>query len=172
MLQLIHYTQKWTASLNMLLFICLLAVSGGFFLCQKKTDMLEKELKQLNHQAAVLQTETSLDAIPLKTYKDTVGFIKGLVYNKDAPSYLLVMSDVTNGLSPDMETEILKIDYTQNAMSLEIFGKITTAFNTAHKGYQQFVSFMRSKGYAVVEDRFDTDINDSKFLIKFTKRIG
>jgi len=82
------------------------------------------------------------------------------------------MSDVTNGLSPDMETEILKIDYTSNAMTLEIFGKIRTAFNTAHKGYQQFVSFMTSKGYTVIENRFDTDINDSKFLIKFTKRIG
>jgi len=167
-----HYTQKWTASLNILLFVFLLAVSGGFLLCQNKTDMLKKELKQLNHQATVLQTETSLSTIPLKTYKDTVGFIKGLVYNKDAPSYLFVMSDVTNSLSQDMETEILKIDYTSNAMTLEIFGKIRTAFNTAHKGYQQFVSFMKSKGYTVVENRFDTDINDSKFLVKFTKRIG
>ncbi len=108
---------------------------------------------------------------PLKTYKETVGFIKGLVYDKDVPSYLHVMNTVANGLSPDMETEILKIDYTPNAMSLEIFGKIRTAFNTAHKGYQRFVSFMKSKGYNVVENRFDTDINDSKFLVKFTKRI-
>ena len=38
-----HYTQKWTASLNILLFALLLAVSGGFFLCQKKTNMLERE---------------------------------------------------------------------------------------------------------------------------------
>ena len=167
-----HYTQKWTASLNILLFVFLMAVSGGFFLCQKKTDLIKKELKQLNHQATVLQTETSLGAIPLKTYQDTVGFIKGLVYNKDAPSYFFVMRDVTNGLSQDMETEILKIDYTPNGMTLEIFGKIKTAFNTAHKGYQQFISFMKSKGYIVVENRFDTDINDSKFLVKFTKRIG
>jgi hypothetical protein len=166
-----HYTQKWTGSLNILLFVFLLAVSGGYFLCQKKTDMLKKQLKQLNHQAAVLQTKTSLNATPLKTCQDTVGFIKGLVYNKAAPSYLLVMRDVTNGLSPDMETEILKIDYRHHALSLEIFGKIRTAFNTAHKGYQQFVSFMKSKGYAVEENRFDTDINDSKFLVKFTKRI-
>jgi hypothetical protein len=166
-----HYTQKWTASLNILLFVFLLAVSGGFFLCQKKTDMLERELKQLNHQATMLQSENALNAIPLKTYKETVGFIKGLVYDKDVPSYLHVMNNVANGLSPDMETEILKIDYTPNAMSLEIFGKIRTAFNTAHKGYQQFVSFMKSKGYTVVENRFDTDINDSKFLVKFTKRI-
>ena len=118
-----HYTQKWTASLNILLFVFLLAVSGGFFLCQKKTDMLERELKQLNHQATVLHTENSLSAIPLKTYKDTVGFIKGLVYNKDAPSYLLVMSDVTNGLSPDMETEILKIDYRHNRSEERRVGK-------------------------------------------------
>ena len=81
------------------------------------------------------------------------------------------MNNVANGLSPDMETEILKIDYTPNAMSLEIFGKIRTAFNPAHKGYQKFVSFMKTKGYTVVENRFDTDINDSKFLVKFTKRI-
>jgi len=167
-----HFTQKWTAPLNILLFIFLLAVSGGSFLCQKKANMLEREIKQMNHQAIVLQSENALNAIPLKTYKETVGFIKGLVYYNDAPSYLHVLNDVANGLSPDMETEILKIDYSNNAMSLEIFGKIRTAFNTAHKGYQQFVSFMKSKGYAAVENRFDTDINDSKYLIKFTKRIG
>lgn len=167
-----HFTQKWTASLNILLFIFLLAVLGGSFLCQKKANMLEREIKQMNRQAIVLQSENALNAIPLKTYKETVGFIKGLVYYNDAPSYLHVLSDVANGLSPDMETEILKIDYSNNAMLLEIFGKIRTAFNTAHKGYQQFVSFMKSKGYAVVENRFDTDIDDSKYLIKFTKRIG
>lgn len=167
-----HFTQKWTASLNIMLFVFLLAVSGGYFLCHKKTGMLKKELKQFHHQATVLQTETSLSTSPLQTYKDTVGFIKGLVYIKNAPSYLFVMSDVTKGLSPDMETEILKIDYTHHTLSLEIFGKIQTAFNTAHKGYQQFISFMRSKGYTVDENRFDTDINDSKFLVKFTKRIG
>jgi len=167
-----HYTQKWTASLNILLLVFLLAVSGGFYLCQKKANILERELKQLNQQATVLQNENSLSTIPLKTYDDTVGFIKGLVFYKEAPSYLHVMSDVTDGLSPDMETEILKIDYTSNAMTLEIFGKIKTAFNIAHKGYQQFISFMKSKGYTVVENRFDTDINDSKFLVKFTKRIG
>ena len=167
-----HFTQKWTAPLNILLFIFLLAVSGGSFLCQKKADMLEREIKQMNRQAIVLQSENALNAIPLKTYKETVGFIKGLVYYNDAPSYLHVLSDVATGLSPDMETEILKIDYSNNAMLLEIFGKIRTAFNTAHKGYQQFVSFMKSKGYSVVENRFDTDINDSKYLIKFTKRIG
>ena len=126
----------------------------------------------MNRQAIVLQSENALNAIPLKTYKETVGFIKGLVYYNDVPSYLHVLSDVATGLSPDMETEILKIDYSNNAMLLEIFGKIRTAFNTAHKGYQQFVSFMKSKGYSVVENRFDTDINDSKYLIKFTKRIG
>ena len=167
-----HYTQQYTASLNILLFVLLLALSGGFFLCQKKTDLLEKELNQLNRQATMLQTENDLRAIPVKTYEDTVDFIKGLAYYKDAPSYLLVMNDVTNGLSPDMETEILKIDYAKHTMSLEIFGKISTAFNTAHKGYQQFISYMTSKGYAVIENRFDTDINDSKFLVKFTKRIG
>ena len=167
-----HFTQKWTAPLNILLFIFLLAVSGGSFLCQKKANMLEREIKQMNRQAIVLQSENALNAIPLKTYKETVGFIKGLVYYNDAPSYLHVLSDVANGLSPDMETEILKIDYSNNAMLLEIFGKIRTTFNTAHKGYQQFVSFMKSKGYSVVENRFDTNINDSKYLIKFTKRIG
>ena len=167
-----HFTQKWTAQLNILLFIFLLAVSGGSFLCQKNANMLEREIKQMNRQAIVLQSENALNAIPLKTYKETVGFIKGLVYYNDAPSYLHVLSDVATGLSPDMETEILKIDYSNNAMLLEIFGKIRTTFNTAHKGYQQFVSFMKSKGYSVVENRFDTDINDSKYLIKFTKRIG
>jgi hypothetical protein len=82
------------------------------------------------------------------------------------------VSDVTSGLSPDMETEIFKIDYSPHTMTLEIFGRIMSTFDFAHKGYQQFVSFMKSRGYAVVENRFDTDIDNSQFLVKFTKRIG
>ena len=110
--------------------------------------------------------------IPMKKYKETAGFIKDLAYCKNSPSYLSVVSDVTNGLSPDMETEIFKIDYSPSTMTLEIFGRITSTFDFAHKGYQQFVSFMKSKGYAVVENRFDTDIDNSQFLVRFTKRIG
>jgi hypothetical protein len=82
------------------------------------------------------------------------------------------MNDVTNGLSSDMETEILKIDYSANSMTLEIFGRVQADFDSAHKGYQQFISYMKSKGYAVTEDRFDTNIRESKYLAKFTKRIG
>ena len=82
------------------------------------------------------------------------------------------MGDITKGLSPNMETEVLKMDYAPNAMTLEIFGQIKATFDSAHKGYQQFVSFMKSRGYSVVENRFDTDIRASQFLIKFKKRIG
>jgi hypothetical protein len=166
------FTQKWAMSLNILLFIFLLAVLGGYLICQKKADMLEKELKQLDQQIAGFQTESSLVTIPMKKYKETAGFIKDLAYCKNSPSYLSVVSDVTNGLSPDMETEIFKIDYSPSTMTLEIFGRITSTFDFAHKGYQQFVSFMKSKGYAVVENRFDTDIDNSQFLVRFTKRIG
>lgn len=170
--KLYYHTQKWTAPLNIFLIILLLAMTSGYFVCRNKTKIIQKELKQMNHQIAGLHTESSLNEISNETYQDTMGFIKDLSYCKNSPSYLDVMRDVTEGLSSDMETEILKIDYSANAMILEIFGRIQTAFESAYKGYQQFISYMKSKGYIITENRFDTNIRDSKFLVKFTKRIG
>jgi len=170
--KLYYYTQKWAAPLNIFLLIVLLAMSGGYFLCHNRADLAGKELKRMDRQIATLNADIAMNVIPAETYQDTIGFIKDLSYCKNAPSYLSVMNDVTNGLSSDMETEILKIDYSPDAMTLEIFGRVQADFDSAHKGYQQFISYMKSKGYAVTEDRFDTNIRESKYLAKFTKRIG
>ena len=170
--KLYYHTQKWAAPLNIFLIILLLAMTSGYFVCQNKTGLIEKELKRLDHHIAGLHAESSMNAMPAETYQDTIGFINDLSYCKNSPSYLNVMSDVADGISSDMETEILKIDYSADAMTLEIFGRILATFDSAHKGYQQFISSMKSKGYAVTENRFDTNIRDSKFLVKFTKRIG
>jgi hypothetical protein len=126
----------------------------------------------MNRQITGLSADISMNAIPAETYRDTFEFIKDLSYCKNSPSYLDVMNDVTKGLSSDMETEILKIDYSADAMTLEIFGRIQADFDSAHNGYQEFISFMKSKGYSVTENRFDTNIRESKYLAKFTKRIG
>ena len=63
------------------------------------------------------------------------------------------------------------MDYIPGMLTLEIFGRINAPFEVAHKGYQRFVSLMKSKDYVVVENRFDTEISDSQFLVKFTKGI-
>jgi hypothetical protein len=170
--KLYYHTQKWAAPLNMFLLIFLLAMSSGYFLCRNRANLVEKELKQMDRQIAGLNADISTNVIPAEAYEDTFGFIKDLSYCKHSPSYLDVMRDVTDGLSSDMETDILKIDYLSDAMTLEIFGRILADFDSAHKGYQQFISFMKSKGYVVTENRFDTNIRESKYLAKFTKRIG
>ncbi|MGA7143914.1 MAG: hypothetical protein WBY47_05370 [Desulfobacterales bacterium] len=170
--KLYYHTQKWAAPLNIFLLVFLLAITGGYFLCRNRADLVEKQLKRMNRQITGLSADISMNAIPAETYRDTFEFIKDLSYCKNSPSYLDVMNDVTKGLSSDMETEILKIDYSADAMTLEIFGRIQADFDSAHNGYQEFISFMKSKGYSVTENRFDTNIRESKYLAKFTKRIG
>jgi hypothetical protein len=170
--KLYYHTQKWAAPLNILLLIFLLTMTGGYFLCRNRANLVENELTRMGRQMAVLNADISTNVIPAETYQDTFGFIKDLSYCRNSPSYLDVMSDVTDGLTSDMETDILKIDYSGDAVALEIFGRIQADFDSAQKGYQQFISFMKSKGYAVTENRFDTNIRESKYLAKFTKRIG
>jgi hypothetical protein len=170
--KLYYHTQKWAAPLNIFLLILLLVMTSGYFVCRNKAKLSEKELKRMDRQVAGLRAESSLNVIPPGSYQDTIGFIKDLSFCKNSPSYLDVMNDVTDGLSSDMETEIIKIDYSADAMMLEIFGRIQAAFDSAQKGYQQFISYMKSKGYNITENRFDTNIRNSKFLVKFTKRVG
>jgi hypothetical protein len=70
-----------------------------------------------------------------------------------------------------MQLESMRIDYSASGIQLEIFGKITTPFNTAYKGYQNFLHTVKNRGYAITENRFDTEIQNSQFFIKLTKAI-
>ena len=167
-----YHTQKWAAPLNIFLLIFLLIMTSGYFVYSNKVKLIEEELKRMDRQITALAMESSLNVPPAGAYQNIIGFIKDLSYCKNSPSYLDVMKNVSDGLSANMETEIVKIEYSANAMILEIFGRIQAAFDSAQKGFQQFISYMKSKGYNITESRFDTNIRHSKFLVKFTKRIG
>jgi len=70
-----------------------------------------------------------------------------------------------------MKLETLKINYSPTSIQLEIFGNITTSFNSAYKGYQNFLRTLKKRGYVITENRFDTEIQDSQFFIKLSKAI-
>jgi hypothetical protein len=71
-----------------------------------------------------------------------------------------------------MVLENLKIDYTDDTIEIELYGQIAAPFAVAYKGYQSFQAALRRQGYTIVEHRFDTAIQRSTFIVRFSKRLG
>ena len=69
-----------------------------------------------------------------------------------------------------MVLEVLKIDYADQAVNLEFFGRTLAPFDEAHNGYQHFLQTIKAKEYLVVDSRFETEIKESQLLIKLKKR--
>ncbi|MBW1612457.1 MAG: hypothetical protein JRJ57_00460 [Deltaproteobacteria bacterium] len=166
----LYYTQKWSPYLNALFLLTGLLLLSGYFWYNQKIDLLQKDLIALEGKKASIQMRAKQE-IPQIEYKETLSFVKDLASYQRAPSYKEVINDISDALSADMKIDILKMDYSRNEMMVEIFGNVKAPFGMAYKGYQIFIKTLTQKGYIVKESRFNTEISNSEFLTKLTKRI-
>lgn len=165
-----YYAGKSIPYLNVFLLLAVILLAGGYFRYHQKADQLHQEFIALDKRIDRIQLESPL-AISKKRYKNTLSFIRDLNYYRSAPSYKKVINDISGAISSDMKVSVLKMDYTDDEVCIEIFGRIKAPFDIAYKGYQSFMGILRQNGYTVKESRFDTEIRDSQFLVKFVKRI-
>lgn len=168
--KILYNARRFAPYLNVLFLIAAIIFIGGYFYYNTKTDRLHKDLTRLEREIAGVQAK-SYPEIPQVSYQSSRSFIKDLVYYKSAPSYKSVINDLSDALSSDMKLEVLKLDYNPDEVGFEVFGRITAPFDFAHRKYQSFLGIMSKRGYTVKESRFDTQIRDSQFLTKLTKRI-
>ena len=165
-----YYTKKSISYLNVILLLAVILLAGGYFRYHQKADQLHEEFMALDKKIDRIQLESPL-AISKKRYENTLSFIRDLNFYRSAPSYKKIINDISDATSSDMKVSVLKMDYTDDEVCIEIFGQIKAPFDIAYKGYQSFMGILRQNGYTVKESRFDTEIRDSQFLVKFVKRI-
>jgi hypothetical protein len=163
-----YYSRRSLPCLNVIFFLAILLCVVGYLSYGQKADSLGQQLLAAERQIAGLQHETPVQEIP---YKETLSFAKDLARYRQVPSYKRVVSDISEALAEGASVEVLKVDYTEDEVKIEIFGKIKDSFDLAYKGYQRFIDALTHKGYAVAESRLDTEIRESQFLARFTKEI-
>jgi hypothetical protein len=152
------------ASLALTLLICV----GGYWWCNQQSDVLAYEADGLHRRINTVRSETSA---PHTSYEDVLPFVKDLERYHRMPSFKTVVNDLSGALSKTMSVEVLKVDYGENDLTIEIFGRATTTFDQAHKGYLRFLGLLQKNGYTIVESNFDTKIEASSFLTRLNKKI-
>jgi hypothetical protein len=163
-----YYSQRSVPYLNIIFFLAILVCVVGYLSYSRKAELLEQQLVASQGRIATLQQETPIREMP---YKETLGLVKELARYRKAPSYKRVVNDISDALPKRTSVEVLKVDYTEDEVEIEIFGKTKDTFDLAYNGYQRFIDLLVQRGYTVADNQFDTDIRQSQFLTRFMKKI-
>jgi len=161
-----YYSEKSLPFINVLLLLAIILFFSGFLWYGHRADRIEKNLEEKIAMASDFQTRAGISEVP---YKETFAFIKELDRYQKTPSLKQVLGDITEALPRHMTADVLKADYEENQLKIEVYVKTEALFDSAYKGYQGFLSDMKQKGYDVTESKFDTSIQDSQFLVVFNK---
>jgi hypothetical protein len=148
--------------------VALLICAGGFFWFHHRADDLGNQLNMVQTEIRDLRKKTSQLTV---SYKDVFSFVSDLERCRSVPAFKTIVNHISDALSQPMSLEILKADYVDNKVEIEVFGRAKTSFDQAYKGYQKFVTFLKQNGYTVSESNFDTELEESTFLAKLTKKI-
>jgi hypothetical protein len=154
--------------LNACLACTVLLFVGGIWWCSHQSDILAQEANGLQRRVTALRSRPTVAQAP---YEDVFPFVKDLERYRRMPSFKTVVNDLSGALSQPMSVEVLKIDYGQNDLTIEVFGRAAASFDQAHKGYLRFLGLLQKNGYTVVESNFDTKIEASSFLTRLSKKI-
>ena len=166
-----YYTRRWAPRLNAIFFLIILLLATGYFWSDQKTAGLQKNVRVLEQEIEKIKLKTAHMDISQAEYRNTTEFVKDLAYYKRAPSYKQIINDLSEALFTEVKLEVLKMDYSDNEVKLELFGRTTAPFDKAHQGYKRFLKILKRKEYVVKESRFETEIKESQLLIKLKKRI-
>jgi len=166
--QLSYVSRRSLPWLNVSLLGAVILFVVGFFWCNHQITGYEQALTANRDRMNALYHGESLPRMP---YEETLSFVKEIDYYRKAPSYKQVVNDISEALPAKVTVEVLKVDYDDNQVGVEIYGKAKTTFENAHRAYERFAEELKDKGYVMAESKFDTKIHQSEFITRFTKRI-
>ncbi|MDY6792658.1 MAG: hypothetical protein SWH54_15460 [Thermodesulfobacteriota bacterium] len=168
--KVLYYTRRLCGYINLLIFIAALVLAGGYFYYNHQADVQADMAKRVAAKIDGIHFDIPT-GVEEEKLKATLEFVKQLDSYKKSPSYKRVINDISASISRNMKFNVVKLDYSGSELLLEIFGRVEAPFNMAHKGYRDFLTSLKKRGYSVTESRFDTQINSSEFMIKLKKRI-
>ena len=165
-----YCARKLAPALNVAFLGLIILLVCGFYSYRDKTDQLQTELRVLEKRIGATKFDLP-EKLNKEMVEQTVAFIKNHSISKNASSFQEVINQISDGLSTDIELEVLKLDYLADGIQMKMFGRVNASFRRAQKEYRDFIGHLKRHGYVVEESRFDTEIKESRFIINLKKRV-
>ncbi len=165
------FTRQMASVLNAVLLTAALFLACGYWYFQHRGDQLGNRITALRGQLVRMQARQP-EQFNREAFDRTLEFVRNLASYRNVPSYRDIIADLSSGVPEQMKLEILKINYLSGEIQVEVFGHIQAPFKTAHTDYQGLIRTLKQKKYVIESNRFDTDIRDSQFLLKFKRKFG
>ncbi|MCP4714036.1 MAG: hypothetical protein GY868_02880 [Deltaproteobacteria bacterium] len=164
------FSKKSLPVMNALLLIAVLVLAGGGLHYSRQKQDLEQKAAQIETHVGSSATEKIAANLP-PGYRETLGLVRELDQSRRLPSFQMVLSTVSEALSEDMQLESLQIDCRSGKVAAEVSGASISRFDQARKGYKAFLAAMQKTDFDVIQSRFETDIDQSRFRISLTKDV-
>jgi hypothetical protein len=152
-----------------LLLLALACVVGGLWY-QHQTANLQNQLSVLQANAGKIADRSSAD-LSLAHYEPVLKFLEQLRDARSLPGYGRILRDFSTGAGSELQLEVFKADYDDRKVRIEAFGTARTPFESAHRAYQGLQERLRRRGYTILEQRFDTRIDQSDFMLRLVKEL-
>jgi hypothetical protein len=165
-----YFTKKWAPAVNVGLAVLVVALVAGLISLKFDSHRLQRHLESLQQEIGQVQTRFPGETLG-PDFDKLLKFVAQLDRYRNAPSYQQIVDDVTQCALKQLSLDDLKIDFASDQVRLQLSGKIDAPFETAHGGYQQFLSQMTARGYRVDESRFETQINTSQVVLKLSRPV-
>lgn len=163
------FLKRWLPLAQIVLVVLAAGLWAGATLLQAKTASLEEEIMLAKHQLGEL-TSYSLDK--KVDYAESLDLLKRLDRYRVSKSFRSVINDLSAAVSNQMLIEQVKVDVQNDAMNVQIRGTVHADFQTAYHDYQKLIQFIQRNNYEVVENSFNTEIDQAEFLLVYKSPVG
>lgn len=155
-------------ALNILLLAGALLMGSFGLWHQFQSNALQNEIQTSLRQAKAVRAKVPNHIQPVD-YEKTLNFVQRLWSCTKLPTYRQILADVGQGIDGVLQVENIKAEYSDNKVDIKAFGSAQAPFETSYKAYQELRDRILQRGYRLVDDRFDTRINASHFVLQFAK---
>lgn len=165
-----HFTKKWAPAVNAGLAFLVVALVAGLISVKIDSHRLQQRLESIQQQIGQVRTKFPGETLG-QDFDKLLKFVVQLDRYRNTPSYQQIVDDLTQCALKQLSLDHLKIDFGSDQVRLQLTGKIDAPFETAHGGYQRFLSQMTARGYRIEESRFETQINTSQVVLKLSRPV-
>lgn len=166
----LYYTRRWAPWFNLGMLLALLVLLAGMVRCQHQARSLEARQTTLQRQFRQVPIDRSMPVVSAD-FTPALDFVQELSRRRHTPSYQQVINDLTQASFAALQLQRLKVEYAPARIGVELYGVIKAPFGQAHAGYQVFLQKLERLGYLVEENRFETQISQSKVVLKLSRPV-
>ncbi|NNG02431.1 MAG: hypothetical protein HKM93_23860, partial [Desulfobacteraceae bacterium] len=165
-----YYAKRLAPFFNLLMLAAAIGMALGIFWYKQQTNLVHAQILDYRQKISRIEMPRLVDG-SRQDYEKTLGFVQDLALYQRLPSYRQMINEVAAASFPGLELDVFKAEFSGDTITLEVYGMAKAPFDAAHSGYQRFLVMMKSNGYSIETDHFDTAINESTLLVKLVKKV-